>query len=115
MKNRYVIKRLSRLQSKRNFRRFSKSGIKVFISHNFSDIEDNREAFDLIKSLVVDAGNNAAAEAKALGLARVYVRNEKQLVKIAANGEESAVQPKIRRDSFYIKYAPHTILHAVAK
>ena len=115
MKNRSVIKRLSRLQNKRKLKYFSKSRINVFISHNFSDIEDNKEAFELIRSLAVDAGNNAAAEAKARGLARVYIRNEKHLVKIAANGEESEIEPKMQRDFFYIKYAPHTVLHASAK
>ena len=115
MKNRYVIKRLSRLQNKRNLRRFTKPGMNVFISYNFSDIEDNKKAFELIRNLAVDAGNNAAVEAKARGLARVYIRNEKQLVKIAANGEVSDVEPKVHRASFYIKYAPHTVLHAIAK
>jgi hypothetical protein len=115
MKNRSVIKRLSRLQNKRSLKYFSKSRVNVFLSHNFSDIEDNKEAFELIRNLAVDAGNNAAAEAKARGLDRVYIRNKKQLVKIAANGEVSTIEPKMQRTSFYVKYPLHTVLHAVSK
>lgn len=85
---------------------------RVLISRDFSAIEDDADAFRIIRKLAVNAGQNAAAEAKALGLARVYVRDNK-LVKISAKGRATGVSPKIRRASFYIRYKPSTVLHAV--
>jgi hypothetical protein len=85
----------------------------VFISHNFSDVEDNAGAFEIIRELAAHAGNNAAAEAKAAGLSRVYIRNYTDLVKVSAAGDEILVQPRIRQPFFYVKYKPLTVLHAV--
>jgi len=87
----------------------------VFISYNFSDIEDNIDAFSIISDIVAHAGKNAAAEAKAAGLSRVYIRNNKHLVKVSANGEEMTITPKIEKASYYIYYKPSTVLHAVKK
>lgn len=86
---------------------------RIFISHNFSDVEDSVEAFEMIRNLSFNAGNNAAAEAKAAGIARVYIRNYKDLIKISPAGDEILIHPKIRKSSFYIKYKPFTVLHAV--
>lgn len=86
-----------------------------FPSHNFSDIEDNAEAFSIIRQLAEYAGKNAAAEAKAAGLTRIYIRNNNKLVKVMADGEEVPVSPLIKKAAFYIKYKPSTKLHAVKK
>ena len=93
-------------------RRMRKTNRSVFISHNFSDVEDDAHAFDIIRNLAANAGRNAAAEAKAAGLSRAYIRNYKDLVSVSAGGEEILLHPKITRSSFYVKYEPHTILHA---
>jgi hypothetical protein len=87
----------------------------VFISHNFSDVEDNVDAFSIIKNLVAHAGKNAAAEAKAAGLSTVYIRDNKRLVKVSPNGDEVTIEPKIEKTSYYIYYKPSTVLHAVKK
>lgn len=84
------------------------------ISRDFSDVEDNAEAFQIIHILAAYAGNNAAAEAKAAGLPRVYIRNYKDLVKVSAAGDEIAISPKVQR-LFYVKYNPSIVLHAVRK
>ena len=87
----------------------------TFISHNFSDVEDNSRATRIIRKLAAHAGNNAAAEAKAAGISRVYARNNKELIKVSASGDVIAVVPKVRRSSFYVKYKPSTILRATKK
>ena len=87
----------------------------VFISHNFSDVEDAKDAFRTIGSIVSIAGKNAATEAKAKGLNRTYIRNFKKLVRVSATGAEVVLTPQIKREAYYIKYKPHTILHAVKK
>lgn len=81
---------------------------------DFSEIEDNDHSFWFIRKLAHDAGNYAAAEAKARGLATAYVRGNK-LVKVTSKGEEIIIAPKLSRPSFYVKYKPATILHAVKK
>lgn len=85
------------------------------VSYNFSDVEDNADAFSIIKDIVAHAGKNAAAEAKAAGLSRVYIRNNKHLVKVSPSGEEITITPKIDKASYYIYYKPSTVLHAVKK
>jgi hypothetical protein len=112
MKNRYK-KNIHWFTSNRNRTRKRKRS--VFISYNFSDVEDNVDAFCIIRDIVAHAGKNAAAEAKAAGLSRVYIRNNKRLVKISPNGEEIAIAPKIEKGSYYIYYKPSTVLHAIKK
>ena len=86
----------------------------VFLSYNFSDVEDRKDAFKTIVSIALRAGTNAATEARAKGISRTYIRNYKQLVKVSAAGAEQVVQPKIKRAAYYIQYKPFTILHAVS-
>lgn len=81
---------------------------------DFSAIEDNRHSFRLIRKLATNAGNYAAAEARARGLGTAYIRGD-QLVKVFAKGETLTIAPKLNRTSFYVKYKPATILHAVKK
>ena len=105
------------MQNRKNGKSLNKPDIKravpkVFISHNFSDVEDNADAFDIIRVIAADAGRNAAAEARAAGLSRVYIRNHKNLVSISAAGKEKVIHPKTRRSFYYVKYKPHTVLYA---
>lgn len=88
---------------------------RVFLSHNFSDVEDGKDAYKTIFSIAQLAGKNAATEAKAKGLSCTYIRHYKILVQVSPAGAEAAVTPKIKRKTYYIKYKPHTVLHAVKK
>jgi hypothetical protein len=106
-------KNIYRFANNRN--RARKRRPSVFISYNFSDVEDNKDAFSIISEIVAHAGKNASAEAKAAGLSRVYIRNYKHLVKISPNGDEITLQPKIENSSYYFSYKPSTVLHAVKK
>jgi hypothetical protein len=84
------------------------------ISRDFSAIEDDDHSFWLIQELANNAGSYAAAEAKARGLGTAYVRGNK-LVRVSAKGEAVAIAPRLNRASYYVKYKPATILHAVEK
>jgi hypothetical protein len=84
------------------------------ICRDFSTVEDSAEAFKLIQELANNAGKYAAAEARALGIGTVYVRDNK-LERVFAKGGSVAITPRINRASFYVKYNPATILHAIKK
>jgi hypothetical protein len=112
----------NRSQAKKNFRsparswnRVPRSRRSVYLSYNLSDLEDSKNAFKIIGDLAARAGRNAAAEAKVAGLSRVYLRNNGDLVRLISTGEEVIISPRIKKDSFYVKYKPSTILHAVKK
>ena len=87
----------------------------IFVSFNFSDVEDYQKGLEIIKDLASYAGTNAAAEAKAAGLSRVYVRNNSELIKINADGNIILVSPRIKHSNYYVKYKPSTVLHAIKK
>jgi hypothetical protein len=99
----------------RNRDRVRDSAGNIIVSSNFSDVEDDVNAFQIIRNLAAHAGNNAAAKAKAAGLSRVYIRNYKDLIKVSVTGEEVFISPRIKQASFYIKYKPSTVLNAVKK
>ena len=106
MKRRNTIKRARFLNRKVG------GSQRAIFSRDFSAIEDNADAFRIIRNLAAHAGQNAAAEAKARGLARVYVRNN-ELIKLSSEGDAIVIAPKITRSTFFIKYKPSTILNAV--
>jgi hypothetical protein len=91
-----------------------KTAFNVPISNNLSDIEDNEKALQIIGRLTRSAGNNAAAEAKAAGLTRTYVRGDRDLVKVSADGAIMSIPATVQKP-FYIKYKPATILHAIKR
>lgn len=84
---------------------------------DFSVIEDSAESFEMIRYLARNAGKSASAEALAEGLSRVYIsNNDKTLVKIAANGTKTVLNPLWKAEkSYFIKYKPLTVLHARKK
>lgn len=85
---------------------------KVYISYNFSDIEDSPDAFKIIKELGSNAGKSAAAEAKAAKLPRIFARDN-QIIMIDPNGHEQVVTTNSPKgNKFYISYKPGTKLHA---
>ena len=87
----------------------------VFISNNFSDVEDSKSAIEMIRTLAAHAGSNAANEAKAVGISRAYIRHFKKLIRVSATGEEVELMPKLKHSNFYIKYKPYTVFNAVKK
>jgi hypothetical protein len=111
VKNRRISDKSKKLQARR------KSVLNRYNRFNFRDfsvIEDDSHAFKLIHRLANKAGIYAAAEARARGLGTTYVKNDK-LVKVSAKGEAVTIIPKLNRVSFYVKYKPATILHAIQK
>ena len=111
MKNRQISRKNKRINARRHR---PSNGYGRFSFKDFSAVEDDSQAFQLIHRLANNAGIYAAAEAKARGLGIAYVRNDK-LVKISAKGDASAITPRLNRASFYVKYKPATILHAIKK
>lgn len=53
----------------------------VFITRDFSSVEDAPNSFDIIKDIVYKAGKNAMAEAKAAGLPHTFARNDQIIQK----------------------------------
>lgn len=90
----------------------------VFLTRNFSSVEDAGDSFDIIRNIVYRAGKNAAAEAKAAGLPQTFARNNK-IIRINQNGEEEVISTAeaspVKSASFYIRYKPFTFLYAAKK
>ncbi len=93
----------------------SKKNAFRILTHDFSDVEDSDEAFEIIRELAGKAGRNAASEAKVAGLTRVYIRNHETLVKILPDGNEKILSPRLKKKEFYINYKPSTVFYAVNK
>lgn len=81
---------------------------------SFSQLEDSPAAYQQIRTLALKAGRRAAAEARTKGLSRVYLKNN-VLIKVSHSGSEEILQPRIKRDSFYVKYKPETVLHVISR
>jgi hypothetical protein len=110
------------MKTKRAFKKSSRRSNRTGISYrsalgtyDFSAVEDNKKASEIIRRITADAGAYAAAEAKAAGISRSYIRNNEELVTISAAGITTSLKPVVRKSSFYIKYKPSTVLHAVSK
>ncbi len=90
----------------------------VFITRNFSSVEDAPNSFEIIRDIVYRAGKNAAAEAKAAGLPQTFARNN-QIIRKKHNGEEEVISTveasPVKLASFYIRCKPSTVLHARKK
>src|SRR5689334_12642449 len=70
---------------------------------DFSEVEDSPYAFSIIKELAFKAGKNAAAEAKAAGFSRIFVRDN-QLIRANVNGSEEVIKDSFCKVSnFYVK------------
>lgn len=96
----------------------SKDANNIFLTRNFSAVEDAANSFDIIKDIVYRAGKNAAAEAKAAGLPQTFARNNK-IIRIHQNGEEEVISTAetspVKSASFYIRYKPSTVLYLKKK
>ncbi len=62
----------------------------IFLSRDFSSIEDAPNSFEIIRDVVYRAGKNAAAEAKAAGLPQTFARKN-QIIQKKHNGEEEVI------------------------
>ena len=83
----------------------------VFISHNFSDIEDAKTGAGIINELTTRAGKAAAKSAKKAGLPRIFIRNN-QLITVNVKGAKQVIKKRPdKAKAFYIKYNPSTVLH----
>jgi len=87
---------------------------RVFVSRNFSDVEDSTNAFEIISKLTSDAGRNAVAEARAGGFGRIFIRDN-QLIRISADGLEAIIKSIPKDKAFYVKSTPHKVLHAIKR
>lgn len=81
---------------------------------SFSELEDSPVAYKTMRTLASKAGRNAAAEAKARGLSSVYLKND-TIVRVSHSGSTEILQPRLKRDSFYVKYKPATVLHVIPR
>ena len=90
----------------------------MFLTRDFSSVEDAANSLDIIRNIVYRAGRNAAAEAKAAGLPQTFARNN-QIIRIHQNGDEEVIATAetslVKSTSFYIRYKPSTLLHARKK
>lgn len=115
MERKRIANKSARVGHRQSARFAVKKAVKSYVRpYNFSEVEDKRDAYTILKRLTAEAGNNAAAEAKALGIARVYVKGN-ELIKISADGHISPVESKANRKVFYVKYNSSKVLHAVTK
>lgn len=71
-------------------------------SRYFSILEDSSQGVGYINEIFFAAAKSAVAEAKALGLTRVYY-NGKELVQVNSNGEESAFGGKVTGKRLFLK------------
>ena len=89
----------------------------IFLTRDFSSVEDAANSLDIIRNIVYRAGRNAAAEAKAAGLPQTFARNN-QIIRIHQKEEEvicTAETSPVKSASFYIRYKPSTVLHVRKK
>jgi hypothetical protein len=80
---------------------------------DFSDVENIPEAADEIQKLVGQAGTAAASEAKAVGIPKVFERNN-QIVKEFEDGRVVIIAEG-NAERTYFKQVKHKILHARSK
>lgn len=113
MKTQSIISKRARIISRSGLRR--RRGKYVIPSGlSLSQLEDSPASYQEIRSLANRAGKNAAAEAKARGLSRVYLKDN-LLIKVSQSGTSEILQPRIKREYFYIKYKPETVLHVTSR
>lgn len=112
MKQRKYIKKAMRFRGRNAF---TKSlGRHAFVSYDFSDVEDNRNAFGIISKLASDAGRNAVAEAKVAGFNRIVIRDN-QLIRVSADGQGAIIKSIPKDKAYYVKSTPHKVLHAIKR
>lgn len=90
----------------------------IFLTRNFSSVEDAPNSFEIIRGIVCRAGKNVAAEAKAAGLPHTFARNN-QIIQEKQNGEEEVISTAetspVKLTTFYIRCEPSTVLYARKK
>ncbi len=79
---------------------------------DFSDVENTPDVGDEIQKLVGQAGLSAASEAKAIGIPKVYARNN-QIVKEFEDGRIEVIVEGTERT--YFRHLQYKILHVRRK
>ncbi|WEK36585.1 MAG: hypothetical protein P0Y53_03650 [Candidatus Pseudobacter hemicellulosilyticus] len=91
------------------------SSRQYLVSRDFSDVEDSEDAFEIIKELAATAGKSAAAEAKAAGLPRTFVRDNSIILQYP-DGKEEIIDSRLPDiNVFFFSVNPGKILHARKK
>jgi hypothetical protein len=113
------MRRLALGATKRAFGKLApKLGVKKFnLSHtsDFSDIENSPEGIDEIQKLVSQAGLAAASEAKAVGIPRVFARDNK-IIREYPDGRIEVLAPSIGPNEVtYYRRLKSDILHVRKK
>jgi hypothetical protein len=78
----------------------------------FPKAEDDANAFRLIKKMAWVASRNAISEARALGIERVYAKDDR-LVVVSVDGEIRELTPVFERTYFFSLCEPSTVLNAL--
>lgn len=91
------------------------SKIKRFQGKDFSEVEDNRKAFELITVIVAFATYSAILEAIAAGISPVFVKNGK-LIRSHPDGSEDVMSdPTLKKGRNYFHHIPTKVFHARKK
>lgn len=85
-------------------------------NRDFNEVENSKQAVNVIGSIAAYAGKSAASEAKALQMPKVYAKSAKVIIETAAGKKTIvATAENIPGKKFYKKYTPGTIMHAIEK
>jgi hypothetical protein len=79
---------------------------------NFSDVENNPNGIEEIQRLVSEAGLAAASEAKAVGMSKIFVRDNVIMREYADGRVEIVESPHLRSNRSYFLHKKFGILHA---
>lgn len=86
--------------------------IKKYQGRDFSEVEDDRKAFEIISNLGSFAAYNAIIEAIAAGLSRVFVRNGR-LIRLHPNGSEDVItETTLKSGTKYFHHPVTKVFHA---
>lgn len=89
-----TVKRMARLSGATRT-----SQVSLFMSRDFSLLEDDENAITYISGLITEAAEAAVAEAKAMGVRRTYF-NGSTLIEVNENGQESIIRGLLERKYF---------------
>jgi hypothetical protein len=79
---------------------------------NFSDVENNPHGIEEIQRLVSEAGLAAASEAKAVGMPKIFARDNVIIREYVDGRTEIVESPYLRSNKSYFLHKKLGILHA---
>lgn len=83
------------------------------LAHDFSDVETNPAGFREIQRLASEAGQAAASEAKAIGIPKIYAKNN-QILREEPDGKIKVIVEANTENAFFLEIKA-SILHARKK